>query len=122
FSMLWVPTPPPTASGTAPDKAATVMHAGRLTPHPFSATKTSTPPAVSLTNRLMTLSLSRGWLEALCLGASQIARAGCQACCFDDRDGSISKMLGNRQWGGEAARLPEAARSVQFRPCGWPSL
>jgi hypothetical protein len=58
--MLCVPTPPPTASGIAPANAATVMHAGLLMlAHPFSATKASSPPAVSLNNRLMMLSLSR---------------------------------------------------------------
>ena len=46
--------------GDRTDNAAAVMHAGRLMfAHPFSATKASTPPAVNLTNRLMTLSLSR---------------------------------------------------------------
>src|SRR5262249_18619969 len=60
--MFFTPTAPPTAPGTAPASADSARHAGRFSckvAQPLSATKTSTPPAVCLTNRLMTLSLSR---------------------------------------------------------------
>src|SRR5262249_45957920 len=49
----------PTAPGMAPARVDAARHAGRFScrvAHPFSATNASNPPAVILTNRLMTLS------------------------------------------------------------------
>ena len=91
---------------------------------PLSATKTSTPPAVSLTNRLMTLSLSR-LVQALCHRASQIARARVTSmllprprCVNIQNARERPARVRDVCLSPAPARLPHPASSVQFRACG----